>query len=152
MKKSISGRIRKQADIMRQIRRASCVTVARNTKAKREDGCALSTLPDLLCYVQELSAQNCLYGNDWKQKENAVDTCTHGLNVMNYLKELHRLLCAKRSLGIICHMNMVGAMRMAAHLPTILTLRAGNLDNYLFMYVFCLPMVYLMTLIVPQSI
>lgn len=67
--------------------RESYVTVAGNTNATPEDGCALSTLSDLLCYVRELHVQNCLYGNGWKQKENEVDTCILASNVMNYLRK-----------------------------------------------------------------
>ena len=52
----------------------SYVIVKGKTNATPQDGCALSTLSDLLCYVRELHFQNCLYGNGWKQKENAVDT------------------------------------------------------------------------------
>lgn len=61
--------LKKQADIMEQIIRASCAAVASNTNATREDGCALSRISDLLCYVREHRVQNCLYGNDWKQKK-----------------------------------------------------------------------------------
>jgi len=67
--------------------RESYVTVTGNTNATPEDGCGLSTLSDLLCYVRELHVQNCLNGNDWKQKENAVDTCILASNVMNYVRK-----------------------------------------------------------------
>ena len=79
--------VRKQTVISGHISRESYVTVTGNTNATPEDGCALSTLSDLLCYVRELHVQNCLYGNGWKQKENRVDTCILASNVMNYLRK-----------------------------------------------------------------
>jgi hypothetical protein len=82
---------RNQMVISRRITRESYVTITGNNNATPEDGCALSTLSDLLCYVREFHVQNCLYGNGWKQKENVVDTCIHASNVMNYLrKKLYR--------------------------------------------------------------
>jgi len=83
--------VRKQTVISGHVSLESYVTVTGNNNATPEDGCALSTLSDLLCYVRELHVQNCLYGNGWKQKENGVDTCILASNViMNYLRKTKR--------------------------------------------------------------
>jgi hypothetical protein len=93
----VQAYVRKQTVISGHISRESYVTVTGNTNATPEDGCALSTLSDLLCYVRELHVQNCLYGNGWKQKENGVDTCILASNVMNYLR---KTIPTKRGLSI----------------------------------------------------
>lgn len=111
---------RNQMVISRRITRESYVTITGNTNATPEDGCALSTLSDLLCYVRELHVQNCLYGNGWKQKENGVDTCIHASNVMNYLR---KTIPTKRGLFIsvgnklthVRHESHANCLAVASH-------------------------------------